>query len=151
MIPTMWSKLNKKTLFLTTIGVFAFIFVSDFIIHSKILDQTYRETGALWRTDDDMKHYCAWMIWGQFWMSALFTTIFAMGYEGKGIKEGVRYGFLAGLLLTSTTFMQYAVMPLPQTLLFSWLFWGVLQFIGAGVVAWWVWNKVQTTWNWKTT
>jgi hypothetical protein len=149
MIPKMFSQINKKTWLLTIIGVFAFIWVSDFIIHTKILAGTYEQTAALWRNKDDYKNYFGWLIWGEFWLAALFTTIFVMGYEGKGIKEGIRYGFLVGLLLISTNFVQYAIMPMPQNLMFSWIFWGIAQSIGAGIVAWWVWSKAQT-WSWAT-
>lgn len=150
MIPKMFGQINKKNWLLTTLGVFAFIWVSDYIIHTKILMDVYAETAALWRTKEDYQSHFAWMTWGQFWLAAVFTTIFAMGYEGKGIKEGLRYGLLVGLLLVSGTFIQYAVTPMPQNLMFSWIFWGIAQSIGAGVVAWWVYWKTQS-WSWTKT
>lgn len=150
MVPASWCNINKKTWLLTTIGVFAFIWLSDFVIHTKILTDIYQQTTTLWRTPEDYQGHFAWMTWGQFWLAAIFTWIFAMGYEGKGIKEGMRFGLWIGLLMVSTTFIHYAVMPLPQNLMFSWAFWGIAQSIGAGIVAWWVWSKAQT-WGWTRT
>ena len=135
MIASILENVNVKRLFLTVLAVFAFVFVSDFVIHHILLGPTYRDTSSLWRSEGEMKGYMIWMLIGQFLTAAFFSVIFAKGYEGKGLGEGVRYGLLIGPFAIAPHFIQYAVTPLPQFLLWSWIAGTMVQAILGGVIA----------------
>lgn len=128
-------KLKMKKLAVTVVAVFVYVFLSDWLIHGGILGKIYGETAHLWRPESEMERYMGFMILGQLLISLFFSIIFAKGYENKGIQEGVRFGALIGLLLVSPNFIMYAVTPYPATLLWAWVFLGILQTMGAGVVA----------------
>jgi hypothetical protein len=145
MIPAMFNNLNKKHLLFTTFGVFAFAFIFDFIVHHHILQHVYQDTSSLWRNQEDMQAHFTWMLLGQFLKAAFFTILFCMGYEGKGTKEGIRFGVLAGLFMMAGTFIQYSVTPMPQSLFLQWCCFGLVQFICMGIVASFIYKKCQGT------
>lgn len=133
------SGINCKRAFFTTVAVFVTLFVTDFIIHGPILKSTYEQTPTLWRSDADMK--VVWIILSQIVIAKMFSLIFAKGYEGKGIAEGVRFGILAGLFSIAHSFVWYAVAPLPSNIFMAWCGLGMAQFILAGIVASFVYKK----------
>lgn len=121
------------------IGVFLFIFISDWVIHGVLLKNQYAETAALWRTEESI---IPWALFGgQALIAIFFVAIFRKGYEGKGMIEGVRYGFLMAAFTTGSTMIQYAVAPYPLSLIGGWIGLGFLQSIGAGMVAAAVYGK----------
>jgi len=126
--------INVKRLIMATLGVFVFILASDFVIHQLILGSTYHEFPSLWRSEEEMKSYMLYMLIGQFLIAKFFTLIFAKGYEGKGVGEGLRFGMLIGPFAVAPSFIQYAVYPLPSILLWSWVGLGLIQSILAGLV-----------------
>lgn len=141
MIAAIWNRVNTKRLWPTFGAVFAWIFLSDFLIHGLWLKPTYMATAHLWRPEAEMGQFMSWMMSGQMLTSFFLAFIFTKGYEGKGWQEGARYGALMGLFTCSQMFIQYAVTPLPSNLLWSWVVGGMLQSICAGVVASWVYKN----------
>lgn len=127
--------LNIKKLTLAVVAVFVFILFSDYLIHEVLLKSSYEATLSLWRPPAEMGSYVVYMLFGQFLIAKFFTVIFAKGYEGKGIVEGVRFGLLMGFFCAGGYFIQYATTPMPSSLLWSWVIAGIVQLMGAGVVA----------------
>ncbi len=127
--------LNVKTLTLAVFAVFIYVLFSDYLIHEVFLKSTYQATLNLWRAPEEMGSYMGYMLFGQFLMAKFFTVIFAKGYEGKGIGEGLRFGFLVGLFCAGSYFINYAVSPMPASLLWAWVVAGIVQLMGAGAVA----------------
>lgn len=136
-----WSRVNTKRLWITTAAVFAFVFVSDFVIHGWYMGETYKATASLWRSETDMSAFMGWMWMSQFLTSFLLSFIFTKGYEGKGWQEGARYGFLIGLFCVANICMQYAVTPLPSAIFWSWIWTSLVQSTLAGVVASWTYKN----------
>lgn len=143
-MPTICYGLNLKRLIPAIVAVYGFIFATDFCIHGIWLAQTYGATAHLWRPVAEMQSYMAFMMLGQFLVSAVPTIIFAKGYEGKGIAEGVRFGLLIGSIGAGYSFVQYAVFPLTCYLLGAWVFSGFAQAIGAGVLMSLIYRKSKT-------
>lgn len=114
--------------------MFVFIFITDYLIHQKMLAEAYRDTGFLWRTPAEMQKTLPWMIFGQILTAILTCRIFHYGYENKGIGEGVRFGLLLSGLYVATYLINYAVMPIPQSLLWSWTAATVAQGAAGGAV-----------------
>jgi hypothetical protein len=141
----MWAAMTKNVNWnrwmMAWVAMFFFFFASDFLIHGVWLQDTYHATQSMWRTEDDMHHFMPWMVFGQIMIAAFFTFIFARGYEGKGWQEGLRFGLLIGFLTSAPMFMNYAVMPMPMNLLWSWVFACFAQSIVGGILTGMVYKK----------
>ena len=128
--------MNKK-LWLGFIAVFVGMCVLGFLIHGVILASLYQSEAVkvLLRPEADMNskmwiYYLTYLI-----MSFFFTLIFSKGYEGKGIGEGVRFGFYVGVLMaTPMAYASYAMYPLPYSLAMQWFLYGVIEYIILGVI-----------------
>ncbi len=141
----MFSKLckgvNTKSFILAFVAVYAFIFVSEWVIHGYLLKSIYQETASLWRPEEQMKSMCIWMFIGYFFMAKFFTFIFARGCETSGAGEGFRYGTLMGGLLISGCFMWYAILPISQALMWYWIAATLFEAIGSGVIVGAIYKK----------
>jgi len=74
-----------------------------------------------------------------------FTLIFSKGHEGKGVTEGLRYGFYVGMLVALPfAYGSYAVMPLPYSLALKWFLYGLIEYLIAGVAVALVFGKWAT-------
>ncbi len=140
-LSTLWENVNLKRWMWTAFAVFFWIALSDMAIHGWWLAGLYQETASMWRSSDEMQSMMGWMWSGQFLTSMMLTFIFAKGYEGKGWSEGARFGLLIGLFTSVQLFIQYSVMPMPSTLLWSWFSAGLFQALMGGIIASWVYKK----------
>lgn len=141
MFEAFFNKVNMKRWAMTTAAVFAWIFVTDMVIHGWFLGETYKATASLWRGEAEMSQFMGWMMAGQMMVALWGSFIFSKGYENKGWKEGARFGILIGLFTVSHFFIQFATTPMPMNLLWAWIWTGMIQSVGAGVVASMVYKK----------
>jgi hypothetical protein len=126
--------MNIKRFLIATLAVFIVYVAINFLIHSVILMGTYESLKNIWRPDMMEKMWVMWIVYIGF--AFLFTFIFTVGYEGKGWLEGLRYGLYIGLLLNGVSaFTEYAVYPLPFTLVIQWFVYGVIQITICGIAA----------------
>lgn len=137
----MYKGINKKSLIITMSVVFIFIIFAEWVIHGHLLKGIYSETASLWRTDEQMKSMCIWMFIGYVLLAKYFTFIYARGCEKGGIGEGLRFGILAGLLLSSGSFMWYAILPISQSLMWYWVAATMVESILAGMIAGAIYKK----------
>ena len=130
--------MNTKKLLLTTIIIFVLLEVLNYIIHGVILASTYKMENvmAAFRPEAEMNS----MMWIVFvtdlvW-SFFFVFFFAKGYEGKGIMEGLRFGFYIGLFWgLVSAYQTYAFAPIPYSLAFQWFISSLIVSLILGVVA----------------
>lgn len=116
--------------------VFVVYEILSLLIHRVLLDGAYQATASVWRPEAEMHANFPIMLVTAFIISFLFVFIFAKGYEGKGIMEGVRYGLWIGLLMSiPMAFNSYATLPIPMSLAIKWFVYGVIRFIILGIVA----------------
>jgi hypothetical protein len=95
---------------------------------------TYAALKNIWRAD--MINYMWLMSLSCLVFSFAFVYIFAKGYEGKGITEGVRYGVVITLLINVIgTIGQFVMYPIPLSLALIWFGYGLAEFIAAGIIA----------------
>jgi hypothetical protein len=127
--------MNPKRFLLAWIGVFVVIFGFEWLFHGMYMKEMYLQTASLWRTEAEMHALFHWMLIGQFLFAGIFSYIFTKGYENKGIGEGVRYGFLIGLLMGAPQLIMYAVAPYPMEMIVKWIVGGIVEFCLAGVAA----------------
>ena len=141
MLSQFWKGINKKSFIITMVAVLVFIMFAEWVIHGHLLKGIYTDTASLWRTDEQMKSMCIWMFIGYFFTAKYFTFIFARGCETSGAAEGFRYGLLVGLLLIGGCFIQYAILPIPQALMWYWIATTLFEAIGSGIIVGAIYKK----------
>jgi hypothetical protein len=113
--------MNLKKFFGASLLVFITLQITNFLGHSWWLGQTYRSLAGVWRPDMADKTWIFTVV-GIF-TSLLFVYIFDKGYEGKGIKEGFRFGIIIGLFMAiPASFCEYAMYSIPLSLAVKWFF-----------------------------
>ncbi len=128
--------MNCKKLLLAALAVFVLYFITDWIIHAQILSGVYKPLydQGVFRSEGEAIGY----MWVMFLMSLifsfLFTYVFAKGYEGKGIMEGIRYGIVIGFLVVFVnSYSSFVIYPIPYKLVWYWIISGFVQTILAGI------------------
>ncbi len=123
----------SKKMWIGAAVVFVVFFILDYIIHQVILSSAYEETANLWRSPEETKMVVMVIVGLIF--AFFFVFIFSKGYEGKGVMEGVRYGFYLSMLVNIPfAYGMYAVSPIPYSLALQWFIYGTLEFLIAGAV-----------------
>ena len=89
---------------------------------------------VLMRPDADATPFFISMLLGYAVMVGAFCYIFTKGYENKGIGEGVRYGLVMGILLSSTDFIYGIALPVPWSTVIANTILGLVIWLVAGVI-----------------
>lgn len=124
--------MNKK-LWVGFVTVFVTTQVLEGLVNFFLLDPVYSSYSHIWRPISEMK---LWMlpVTGMFF-SFFFVFIFSKGYEGKGISEGIRYGFYVALMVAlPNAYGNYAIMQIPYTLALQWFTYDTLEYVIAGAI-----------------
>ncbi len=126
--------MNLKKFLAGGIVIFIIFQLLDFLVHNVILGSTYMSMTNVWRPDMMSK---MWIMYASsFVFSFLMMYVFIKGYESRGVLEGVRFGIVIGLMTNGMgAFYQYAVYPLPFSLIIQWFLFGLAEFIIAGIAA----------------
>jgi len=125
--------MNKQG-WISFIAVLVFFEVMSFLVDGLLLGSTYASLQQIWRPDmmSLMWIYHVIAVIGSFF----FVLVFSRGYEGKGIMEGIRYGFYMGVWMgVSYAYGTYAMIAIPYSLAITWFFSTLVQYILAGVIA----------------
>ncbi len=125
--------MNVKRFIISSIAVFVFVFLFEWLAHGVILKGIYDQTAQLWRPE--VEHKMVYLFLSQICFSVIAVFIFTRNYEGKGIGEGLRYGLYVGLVLGSVQLATYSFMPIPLVLMLGWVAAGMLKGLGSGVVS----------------
>ena len=129
--------MNMKRWVRAGVAAFAVMFVLDMTAHGKLLMGLYQQTASVWR-GHGASHEMMWlMTLGQLLFGLVFAWIYTKGYEaGKpGLGQGLRYGFLIGLLSSiSYISVWYVVLPIPFVLAAGWVASMLVDCLGAGAV-----------------
>ena len=124
--------MNKK-LWIGFVTVFVTTQVLEGFVNFFLLDPIYSSYSHIWRPISEMK---LWMlpVTGMFF-SFFFVFIFSKGYEGKGISEGIRYGFYVALMVAlPNAYGNYAIMQIPYILALQWFTYDTLEYVIAGAI-----------------
>jgi len=125
--------MNWKKFFITFVVIYIAGFVLSFIIHGLILGSTYEQLSHIWRPDMDRLMWVQWVT--ALFLSFFFVYIFAKGYEGRGIMEGVRYGLIIWAFFSiPSVYGQYMAYPLPYSLVWKWLIADLVTMVVLGVI-----------------
>jgi uncharacterized membrane protein len=129
-------KTDWKKLLIAFVAVYVVGQVLTYLIHGVWLAPTYQSLASVWRPEAEMQS----LMWIMFVTSAFFTFffcyVFARGYEGKGLAEGVRYGAIIGLFFgISNAYDSYVIYPIPYSLALKWFLSSLAYCIVIGIVA----------------
>jgi len=131
--------MNKK-FWTGFIVVFVVMSLLEWFFNEVILSSSYQATANLWRPTGEMKIWLFYVVY--LFVAYFFTLIFSKGYEGKGVMEGIRYGFYVGMMMAvPMAYGTYAAMPIPYSLALSWFICGLIEYVVAGVVLAMVFGK----------
>lgn len=123
----------RRKLLIGSVVVYLVLILLEYLEHSVFFASTYMSLPNLFRSPEETK---AWVVLVVYVVFAFgFTFIFSKGYEGKGVMEGVRYGFYVSLLTSVTySFALYASMPIPFSLALQRAIIGIAQLVIYGVI-----------------
>jgi hypothetical protein len=122
------------------VAVFVTLAVVESIVNMVFLSSAYQATANLWRPMEEMKIWLFYIVYA--FIAFFLTLIFSKGYEGKGVVEGVRFGFYVGMLMAvPMAYGTYASMPIPYSLALQWFLFGLVEYVIAGIVLALVYGK----------
>lgn len=111
--------------------------------HGKMMTEIYASTANLWRPEAEMRGD---LIGLGLLVSAFFSTfIFMKGYEGTGMREGIRFGIIIAFLFLGSTIIAYATQPIPKTVITLWFLGDLLAYIIGGVFLGFVFEGLKKT------
>jgi hypothetical protein len=132
-----------KKLWLGIVAVFVVLSVCETIVNLLLLSSAYQATAALWRPMAEMKVWLFYVVY--LFIAFFFTLIFSKGYEGKGIVEGLRYGFYVGMMMAvPAAYGMYGAMPIPYSMALQWFLYGLVEYLLCGMVVALVYGKQAT-------
>lgn len=140
-----------KTCLISFVGVFAFLFGYDWLVHGHLLMADYEATASMWRPKEEMQQFFAYCIAYHVILAAVITCWFKKvrachaacatqcSTEGATtccpIKSGgLCFGIKVGLLLGLAHASSYIWMPIPGDLAVKWFIAYLVQGAGAGCV-----------------
>lgn len=128
--------MNVKRYILTSLAVFVFVYLLEFLFHGLLMANSYLEHADLLRSSEEQMAYMPFMALGFLILAFGFTFIFVHGYEGKGMVEGLRFGLYTGIAFSvSTNLINYCVFPRPRVWVVSWILGETLILMLAGALA----------------
>ncbi len=102
------------------------------IWHTKVLADLYQETASLWRPKADFAAHMYWLWGGVALAGAMAAQIFVKGCQYMGCREGLRYGIIMTIFVSSGSLVCYATQPIPMKLLQMWIAGNAIQYIVGG-------------------
>lgn len=135
--------MNKK-LVMGFLATYVVMNLLNMVIHMWLLKGAYMSEAMM----NVMRPESDGMMWVYFvttlFIAFFFTLIYSKGHEGKGIAEGVRYGFYVGMMMAvPMAYDSYASYPIPYSVALQWFFYGLIQYVILGVVVSMVYGKKQ--------
>lgn len=120
--------MNYKKLTISTIAIFVFMFLFDWLVHGYLLTDTYMTTPSLWRSN--MSDYTMWSMA----INVVIAYIYSLIFNDYNSTEASKRGLIIGLLIGFTQFMKYTYMPISLSLASMLLVVNVVKGLGLGIV-----------------
>jgi hypothetical protein len=129
----------NKQFWLSSLAVFVTLSIYGFVVWGMLLPASfYADTGIVWRGEG--QENMAWIVISDVLKALVAVWMFRIGYQNKGIAEGVRFGLLAGALFSIPNLVTYAVQPVPLGHTLCMFSINLLSFVLAGAVLAWVYG-----------
>ncbi|TGL62315.1 hypothetical protein EHQ58_03710 [Leptospira ognonensis] len=124
----------KKNLLLTGLTFLGLAFLET-IINQFLLKGIYTELNGLWRTSEELGNLAPIFMLIYLVVSLGFASIFLRAYAGGGILEGVKIGFMIGVISRFWyAYTNFIVLPIPHTLAIQWFLFGLIEMMLLGMV-----------------
>ena len=136
--------MNNKRWIQASIAVFVALFLLEFFINGILLQDVYKKTASVWRSEPEMMSMM-WLMWlGYAIFAPFFTFIYAKGFEPKkpGLEQGLRFGLYMGLaFVPMQNLIWFVVLPIPGVLAFYWFLAGMVELVALGAIAGLIYKK----------
>jgi len=106
--------MNIPHLIISIIVLAIFFFIYDFLVHGVLLGKMYKETEEFWRPEEELMSRMRIQFVSYVPIAIGFATIWALAFPGKGVKCGVIYGFLIGLISVGGLMIGTVFTPTPD-------------------------------------
>jgi hypothetical protein len=127
--------MKNKTFWIGWLVVFVVMQVYGYLVHEVGMSGTYESLAPIFRPEAEMMDMMWMMTVGSAITMLVFCYIFTFGREGKGVMEGVRYGFWMGVFLSIPSAVdQYVVFPLTGKVAVVWFITGLVGWIISGAI-----------------
>lgn len=128
--------MKNPRLWLAALAVFLVGQGLNYLVHQVWLAPLYGATAEVWRPEADMMAKMPIMFVTGALFSFFFVYVFSRGYQGRGVAEGLRYGFVIGLFYSlPVAYDYYVVLPIPYELALKWFLGGLAACMILGLVA----------------
>lgn len=127
-------KINIRRLLLSISHVLFLLIVWDWFVTSVVMQDYLSIDPAIWRTAEAQEQNLFWMTLGHCIIASVFCYFYAVMYPGQGLTKGALFGCFVGVLLSSTLFILYSMIPLPIEIILAWVVSGILEGCVAGML-----------------
>ena len=127
--------MNYGRYLLASFVVWVYFFAIEFIYHGLLLTDRYEGIKHVMRPESDAGGFLLWVIVAYLILALGLCKIFIVGYQNRGVAEGIRFGVLIGITFgISHTFINHAVFPFPRDLTILITVGYILEMILAGAI-----------------
>jgi hypothetical protein len=127
--------MKNKTFWIGFVAVFVVMQGLGYVIHELMMGDTYARLASIFRPEAEMNDMMWMMMVSGTVTIFMFCYIFTIGYEGKGIMEGVRFGALIGFLMAGPIAIDpHVIYPVPAEVASIWLISSIATLMIAGAV-----------------
>lgn len=133
--------MNLKRFLAATAALFVFIVLFEWLVHGILLMDLYRETPYVWRTLEEMEANIPLVMLFRFFFSVWLTYVFTQIYPDGGIVNGVRYGLYFGVLMGLLSASWYFYLPISAKLGWQWFSYGVAEGLFSGMILGFIYKK----------
>lgn len=137
--------MNFRRYLLSTLALFAFIFMYEMLIHGFILLRMYEATANVWRNFAEMESNLPLAMCFQIMLSVWTAFVFSQVYPEGGIKNGLIFGLFFGGFAGILTSSWYLWLKVPAKLGISWLISGIVEGLGGGFILGLIYHKSLKT------
>ncbi len=122
-----------KKFLLAVLAVFVAWEILDFIIHTMILAQQYKDTASLWRPEGEMK--MGLMVIVTLISSVAFCYLYDAFVKDKSMTNAVKFGLVFGIGTgIGMGYGTYSVQPITYMIAFTWFLGTVIESALAGLI-----------------
>lgn len=135
------SKKMMKSMILSGIAAFVFVFLFEFLVHGILLTGQYDATMSVWRPQDESN--MAVMLLSQFLYALAVAFFYPIVGSDKECKKAAPFGFGLGLVMAMPQIATYCYLPIPLSLSLMWAGASFAKAFGSGFIVGKVFSKLQ--------
>src|SRR6266542_657182 len=123
-----------KRFIVAFIAAYVFMFAWGWLLNGVLLKDVYAETPNLWRSQSEMMSLFHWIIIGQGLVIFAFVMIYACGFAGGVVADGIRLDILLEIAAIGMRLAIYPVLPFPAKLIIYGSASGLIEIVIVGAI-----------------